>query len=189
MPNPFSNLPLQPATLGHACPTCGNDVLRLVAYYHGLTQCLVRCARGHWFVFVIGDAQPFAPTTGIRVLVVEPDHDLRELFCTTMTSELIDVRSAGTRADAVRVAAEWRPVVITTELMLPDGNALDWCRQLKRSREPARPAILVVTGRRPEAMAAAGKAADAVLVKPCLPDVYVREVLRLAGYDVAPRGR
>jgi CheY-like chemotaxis protein len=184
--DPFANLPVRSCALGHACPTCGSHVLRLVAYYHGLTHCLIRCTSGHWFVYALDDAQPVLYGRGTRVLVVEPDDRLRDLYCMRLAPEFLDVKAVSTRSEAIRATADWRPVVVTTELTLPDGSALEWCRHLKRSTGTSKPAILIVTGnRRPELLAEAANAADAVLIKPCQPDVYLREVLRLVGYEAA----
>jgi len=184
MAHPFANLPVTVVTNGLCCPTCGERAFRYVAYYHGLTHSLVRCQRGHWFLIELGAAPPPSHPRRLRVLVVEPDQPLRDLFCMCLASEFVDVNGVPTRAEAIRSALESRPAVITTELRLPDGDALPWCRTLKAPGEAARPGIVVVTGdHRAEQLAAAARVADAVFLKPCMPDVYVREVLRLVGYE------
>jgi len=184
MPDPFANLPVRAAPNSQSCPSCGDQTIRFVAYYHGLTHSLVRCRSGHWFLIELSAVPAVAHPRRVRVLVVEPDDQLRDLFCLCLASEFSDVAAVSTRGDAIREVLESRPGVVTTELRLPDGDALPWCRTLKAPAEAARPAIVVVTGdHRPERLAAAARVADAVLLKPCRPEVYVREVLRLVGYE------
>jgi DNA-binding response OmpR family regulator len=147
----------------------------------------MRCPCGASFVAAVAgglapekQARPDAP---VRALVVEPHDDTRELYSETLASEGVDVAAAPTLQQATRHVREWRPTIVSTELWLPDGDALVLCRQLRNLPQPSRVPVLIVTAEtRPARLAEAGRMVASVLVKPCPPDVYLTAMLNLAGH-------
>jgi two-component system, OmpR family, response regulator len=72
-----------------------------------------------------------ADRTPARVLVVDDEPSLAELLSSVLRYEGWSVRTAGTGADAVRTAREFRPDAVVLDIMLPDFNGLEVMRRLR----------------------------------------------------------
>jgi two-component system OmpR family response regulator len=81
----------------------------------------------------------------VRVLVVDDEDSLSELLSMAFRYEGWEVRTAGSGADAVRSAREFRPNVVVLDMMLPDFDGLEVLRRL-RANEPQVP-VLFLTAR------------------------------------------
>ncbi len=81
-----------------------------------------------------------------RILVVEDDPDLATLLAMLFRPPRYTVRVAGDLARARALLAEPPgPDLVLLDVVLPDGNGLDLCRELKAVRT-ALP-VLLITGR------------------------------------------
>ena len=69
--------------------------------------------------------------TPVRVLVVDDEPSLAELLGSVLRYEGWDVRTAGTGADAVRTARDFRPDAVVLDIMLPDLDGIDVMRRLR----------------------------------------------------------
>ena len=141
------------------------------------------CDCGELFVLATVD-EPVtvgAAEAPLRALVLEPHADTRELYSAVLTHYGATVKSFATARDALLALPTWRPSVVSTELRLPDGDGLDFCRELRSLPGSSAVPIAVFTGEtRAERLAAAREVADVVLVKPCSVEEYVIQVLILA---------
>jgi DNA-binding response OmpR family regulator len=81
------------------------------------------------------------PTSGERVLVIEPDEDAAASLTAALRLHGFDARSARTASDALKSIAEITPQVIITDLDLPDA---DGCALIRRVRAMPRPPAVVV---------------------------------------------
>ena len=72
-----------------------------------------------------------ADGTPVRVLVVDDEPSLAELLSSVLRYEGWTVRTAGTGADAVRTAREFRPDAVVLDIMLPDFNGLEVMRRMR----------------------------------------------------------
>src|ERR1700733_9142107 len=72
-----------------------------------------------------------ADGTPVPVLVVDDEPSLAELLSSVLRYEGWDVRAAGTGAEAVRMAREFRPDAVVLDIMLPDFNGLEVMRRLR----------------------------------------------------------
>jgi two-component system, OmpR family, response regulator len=72
-----------------------------------------------------------ADGTPVRVLVVDDEPSLAELLASVLRYEGWTVQTAGTGADAVRTAREFRPDAVVLDVMLPDFNGLEVMRRLR----------------------------------------------------------
>ena len=63
---------------------------------------------------------------GTRVLVVDDEHDTREILSVMLARYGAEVRTAGSAAEALTVFADWRPDVLVSDIGMPleDGYAL-----------------------------------------------------------------
>jgi two-component system OmpR family response regulator len=68
---------------------------------------------------------------GERVLVVDDEADIADLLVTGLRFVGFDVRAAHTGAQALAVAADFRPHLLVLDVMLPDFDGFELCRQLK----------------------------------------------------------
>ena len=74
--------------------------------------------------------QDTAATTQ-RVLVVDDENSISELIATSLKFVGFDVRTAATGAQALQIAEEFKPHALILDVMLPDQNGFEVCRQLR----------------------------------------------------------
>jgi two-component system OmpR family response regulator len=66
-----------------------------------------------------------------RVLVIDDEKSISELISTSLRFVGFDVRTAATGAEALRVAEEFKPHALILDVMLPDLDGFEVCRQLR----------------------------------------------------------
>jgi CheY-like chemotaxis protein len=123
------------------------------------------------------DRRPLAPIP--RILVVDGNHDTRELYRHWFQLSGCHVVEASDGRDALTKALVSPPSLVVTEISLPflDGYL---CEILRRDRATADVPILVLTAARPADMDRARRAgADIVVAKPTPPDHIVSLSRRL----------
>ncbi len=69
--------------------------------------------------------------TNQRVLVVDDESSISELIATSLKFVGFDVRTAATGAQALQIAEEFKPHALILDVMLPDQNGFEVCRQLR----------------------------------------------------------
>src|ERR671911_2028005 len=101
-------------------------------------------------------------------LVIEDDHDIRELVRTVLTQAGFDVTVASSGAEGVLTAKTLNPDVITLDLGLPDIDGFEVSRQI---REFSDAYIVMLTARTEELDTLIGleSGADDYLTKPFRP--------------------
>ncbi len=116
-----------------------------------------------------------------RVLVVDGDADTRTLYELALPLAGCEVVQAGDGRDGLTKALTETPTLIITELRLPLIGGTVLCELLRRDAATHEVPILVVTSetRQTELDRIRKAGANAVLVKPTLPDAIVREVRHL----------
>ena len=67
-----------------------------------------------------------------KILVVDDESSISELIATSLKFVGFEVRTAATGSEALRVAEEFRPHALILDVMLPDQNGFDVCRQLRQ---------------------------------------------------------
>jgi two-component system OmpR family response regulator len=70
-----------------------------------------------------------------RVLVVDDEKSISELITTSLRFVGFDVRTAGTGTEAIQVAKEFKPHALILDVMLPDLDGFEVCRQLRSQGE------------------------------------------------------
>jgi DNA-binding response OmpR family regulator len=105
-----------------------------------------------------------------QVLVVEDEPDIATVlrivlergYGVTLAPDLASARAALARAG--------RPDLLVLDLLLPDGNGLELCREVKAA-DPSLPILVLSADQRPDLKVdLEGCGADAVLLKPFDPD-------------------
>lgn len=104
------------------------------------------------------------------------DDALSETHELVLRAQFATLRSAGV-ADARRSLHDHAPAVVVTELQLPDGDGVDVCRLAKSL--PHRPLVIAVTAATDRVPAALEAGCDAILLKPCAPNLLCSRIGRL----------
>lgn len=85
-----------------------------------------------------------------RILVVEDDRDLCELLEYNLSRSGYHVQTAGRVSDARRALGQERPDLVVLDVMLPDGDGFDFCRELRADPAMRGVPILFLTARSQE---------------------------------------
>ena len=115
-----------------------------------------------------------------RILLVEDERSISEPFSHALEREGFEPVVAQTAAEALQLAERMDPALVLLDLMLPDGDGRDVCRELRRTSN--RP-IIMLTARGTETDRIVGLelGADDYVIKPFSgPEVIarIRAVLR-----------
>ena len=118
----------------------------------------------------------------IRVLVVDDDPDIVELFVDALKEDgLFEVATATTGYDAGVMTQQFAPDIVVLDYMLPDVNGNVVCRTIRENPELAHIKVLVISGAVNPAeidkLKAAG--ADDFIKKPFNIDVVTRRIKEL----------
>ena len=66
-----------------------------------------------------------------RILVVDDENSISELIATSLKFVGFDVRTAASGAAALQIAQEFKPHALILDVMLPDQNGFEVCRQIR----------------------------------------------------------
>ncbi|MFN0087048.1 MAG: PAS domain S-box protein [Blastocatellia bacterium] len=69
---------------------------------------------------------------GARVLVVDDDHDTREILSVMLLRYGTEVRTAGSAREAVEIFREWRPDVLVSDIGMPEEDGYALIRRIRR---------------------------------------------------------
>jgi two-component system OmpR family response regulator len=69
--------------------------------------------------------------TSHRILVVDDEKSISDLISTSLRFVGFDVRTAATGSEALTVAEEFKPQAVVLDVMLPDIDGFEVCRQLR----------------------------------------------------------
>jgi two-component system phosphate regulon response regulator PhoB len=120
-----------------------------------------------------------------RIMIVEDEADIREILEYSLTREGYRVTSATDGASGLDLIRRDLPELVLLDLMLPDIDGLEICRQLKADRATEDIAIVMVTakGEESDIVLGLGLGADDYIPKPFSSKelvARVRSVLRRA---------
>ncbi len=116
------------------------------------------------------------------VLIVDDDLSTRVMYRDHLSHSGFRTADAHNGYQALEKALELRPNAVLTDLAVPGLDGFEFCRALQQSAETRNIPILAITGHaeyldEPDRFRNAG--ISNVLIKPCDPDVVVRELRRL----------
>ncbi len=66
-----------------------------------------------------------------RILVVDDENSISELIATSLKFVGFNVRTASSGAQALQIAQEFKPHALILDVMLPDQNGFEVCRQIR----------------------------------------------------------
>jgi two-component system KDP operon response regulator KdpE len=103
--------------------------------------------------------------SGKRILVVDDEPQILRALRTTLRGAGYDVDTADTAETALAAAAAHPPEAVILDLVLPDGNGKDVCRELRKWTS-APVIVLSAVGEEREKIAALDAGADDYVTKP-----------------------
>ncbi len=89
----------------------------------------------------ICDMLPYMPH---RILVVDDEPSVTDLIAYNLRKALYDVQVAADGREALRLAREYQPDLILLDLMIPEVDGLDVCRELRKSSSVP---VIMITAR------------------------------------------
>ena len=103
-----------------------------------------------------------------RIAVVEDEEDIREILEYSLSREGFAVETANDGASGLEMVKKSKPDLVLLDLMLPDIDGLEICRQLKSSEATRDIAIIMVTakGEESDIVLGLGLGADDYVPKP-----------------------
>ncbi len=112
------------------------------------------------------------------ILVIEDEEDIASLIRHHLNKEGWQVWWAETGEDGLKMAKEKRPAVIILDLMLPNLDGREVCRQLRGDPDAVGCAIIMVTAKGDESDILVGLelGADDYIVKPFSPKVLIARI-------------
>jgi len=72
------------------------------------------------------EAQDIPRLNGLRVLIVDDEHDAREMLCVMLEQRGVEAQMAGSASEAFKMLQAWKPDVLVSDVGMPgeDGYAL-----------------------------------------------------------------
>ncbi len=113
-----------------------------------------------------------------RILVVEDDRDINELIRYNLEREGFEVLSLFDGAQAVDIVETRKPDLVLLDLMLPECDGLQICRELKGEDSTKNIPIIMITAKGTESDVVVGLSmgADDYLAKPFSPQVLLARI-------------
>jgi len=116
-----------------------------------------------------------------RVLIVDDDLDILELLKYNLEKEGYEVETAEDGIKAVQISKKFKPELILMDIMMPNQDGVETCRQLREIPELANTHITFLTARAEEysEVAAFGVGADDYIIKPIKPRALMSRISSL----------
>lgn len=110
-----------------------------------------------------------------RVLVVDDEKDIRDLLAYNLEKEGYKTKTVSNGKDAVLVAASFKPDLVILDIMMPEQDGVETCRQLRENPDMQDAFIIFLTARAEEYSEVAGFDAggDDYLNKPIKPRALI----------------
>jgi CheY-like chemotaxis protein len=132
---------------------------------------------------LLGDV-PLGKLGGAKILVVDDDEEIRTFLVTLFSDEGALTFEAEDGNQALEMAAQKRPDLITLDLSMPGRDGIDTFTDLRQNADTEEIAVCIITGHpefrkviydRPVAPP------EGFLNKPCQPDIVVDTARRILG--------
>jgi two-component system, OmpR family, alkaline phosphatase synthesis response regulator PhoP len=117
----------------------------------------------------------------IKILLVDDEPDIIEFLGYNLRKEGYTVLTAGNGRDAVKTARKELPQLIILDVMMPDMDGIETCRQIREHKELREILVAFLTARSEDYTQIAGfdVGADDYITKPIKPRVFISRVRAL----------
>jgi two-component system, OmpR family, alkaline phosphatase synthesis response regulator PhoP len=119
--------------------------------------------------------------SGIKVLLVDDEPDIVEFLGYNLKKEGYNIFTAGNGRDAIEIAKREQPQLIILDVMMPDMDGIETCRQIREDSALKDVLIAFLTARSEDYTQIAGfeVGADDYITKPIKPRVFISRVKAL----------
>ena len=132
------------------------------------------------------------PLQGHKILVVDDEEDIRDFFLTVLADAGAQICEAESGDEAIRVAREHRPDLITLDLSMPGHEGIEAYCALREDPDSREIPVCVITGH-PEMRALIydrpTSPPEGFLPKPVSPEALVSTIRRILGLAQRKRER
>lgn len=123
-----------------------------------------------------------------RILIVDDEKDILEFLSYNLKKENYQVKTARSGSDSIKIAGEWSPHLVILDVMMPELDGMETCRELRLLSNMKRSVVLFLTARGEDYSQIAGfeAGADDYVTKPIKPRVLssrVKALLRRSSVD------
>ncbi len=117
----------------------------------------------------------------VKILVVDDEPDIIDILKYNLKKEGYEVESAEDGIKAVKIAAKFQPDVILLDIMMPNQDGVETCRQIREIPELKGTFIIFLTARAEEysEVAAFDVGADDYITKPIKPRALMSRIAAL----------
>jgi two-component system, OmpR family, alkaline phosphatase synthesis response regulator PhoP len=117
----------------------------------------------------------------IKILVVDDEPDIVDILTYNLKKEGYEVESAEDGIKAVKIATKFQPDVILLDIMMPNQDGVETCRQIRENPELKGTFIIFLTARAEEysEVAAFDVGADDYITKPIKPRALMSRIAAL----------
>jgi two-component system alkaline phosphatase synthesis response regulator PhoP len=117
----------------------------------------------------------------VKILVVDDEPDIIDILTYNLKKEGYEVESAEDGIKAVKIAAKFLPDVILLDIMMPNQDGVETCRQIREIPELKGTFIIFLTARAEEysEVAAFDVGADDYITKPIKPRALMSRIAAL----------
>ena len=70
-----------------------------------------------------------------QILLVEDDNNLRDIYGERLMAEGYDILSASDGEEALQIAAQQKPDLIISDVMMPEMNGFELCETIKKDEK------------------------------------------------------
>ena len=116
-----------------------------------------------------------------KILLVDDEPDILEFLGYNLTKEGYKIFKAGNGRDALQIAEEVKPHLIILDVMMPEMDGMETCREIKQLPSLNKSIIVFLTARSEDYSQIAGfdAGADDYITKPIKPRVFISRVKAL----------
>lgn len=116
-----------------------------------------------------------------RILVVDDEEDILELLKYNLQKEGYNVKTANNGIKAIEIVKSYTPDLVILDIMMPQQDGVETCRQIRDIPEMQQAFILFLTARAEEysEIAAFDVGADDYIVKPIKPRALISRISAL----------
>ena len=116
-----------------------------------------------------------------KILLVEDDKNLREIYGVRLQAEGYTLVSAGDGEEALATAIKERPDLIVSDVMMPEMDGIELCRTIKTDRRVSHIPVVLLTARAEDEQQLQGyqTGADAYVTKPFRLDILLVRISNL----------
>ncbi len=117
----------------------------------------------------------------VKILIVDDENDILDFLSYNLKKEGFDVYTANNGKRALEMASEIRPQLIVLDIMMPELDGIEVCRQLKTRPELSGTIIAFLTARNEDLsqINALDVGGDDFISKPVKPQVFISRIKAL----------